>query len=110
MCTLICDLHCPQKPYASSFISKELSIYAPNQSKEWSLPCEEIFDFTKLKEFAVDKVNVTHTLGFVFGVVVNHVGKGENTGYQHFLFRKKCFVKSLKPQGHFEIYICRVKG
>ena len=32
---------------------------------------------------------------FVFGRVENIVEKGENAGYQHFLFFSKCFSKGL---------------
>ena len=49
-----------------------------------SLPTDNIFDLLKLKAFADDKINVIHTLKFVFGRVEDIVGKGENAGYQHF--------------------------
>ena len=43
--------------------------------------------------FADVKINVTEKLTFVLGRVENIVGKGENAGYQHFLFFLQCFQK-----------------
>ena len=54
----------------------------------------KIFDWTKLKAFADDKINVNGKLKFWFGRVENIVGKGENAGYQHFLLFPQCFQKS----------------
>ena len=48
-------------------------------------------DSSKLKAFADDNIKVTQTLTFVLGRVENIVEKGENAGYQHFLFFSKCF-------------------
>ena len=39
-----------------------------------------ILDWSKLKAYADDKINVTEKLKFVFGRVENAVGKGENAG------------------------------
>ena len=50
-----------------------------------SLPNEEIFDWSKLKAFADDKINMNEKYKFGLGRVENIVGKGENAGYQHFL-------------------------
>ena len=47
---------------------------------------KKILDWSKLKAFADDKINVTQKLIFALGRVENIVGKGENAGYQHFLF------------------------
>ena len=44
-----------------------------------------ILDWSKLKAFADDKIDVTQKLKFHLGKVENIVGKGENAGYQHFL-------------------------
>ena len=33
-------------------------------------------------------------MNFVFDMVENIVGKGENAGYQHFLFFPQCFQKA----------------
>ena len=57
----------------------------------WSRPkfilCtkSQILYFSKLKEFAENKINVTQILEFVWGSIENFVGNGENAGYQHFL-------------------------
>ena len=59
-----------------------------------SLPNDKILDWTKLKAFADDKINVTEKLKFVLGKVENVVGKGENAGYQHFLLYPQCFQKA----------------
>ena len=45
------------------------------------------------KAFADNKRNVTQKLKFVLEMVENIVGKGENAGYQHFLF-PQCFQKA----------------
>ena len=51
-----------------------------------SLPNDKNSDWSKLKAFADDKKNVTERLKFVLERVENILGKGENAGYQHFLF------------------------
>ena len=51
-----------------------------------SLPNDKFLDWSKLKALADDKINVTEKLKFVLGRVENILGKGENAGYQHFLF------------------------
>ena len=66
-----------------------------------SLPNDKILDWSKLKAFADNKMNVNERLKFDLGRVDNIVGKGENTGYQHFLlfpqyFQKASFSGSLK--------------
>ena len=56
-----------------------------------SLPNNKILDQSKLKEFADDKIEVLKMMIFVFDMVENIVGKGENAGYQHFLLFVQCF-------------------
>ena len=51
-----------------------------------SLPNDEFLDWSKLKAFADNKISVTEKMKFVLEMVENIVGKGENAGYQHFLF------------------------
>ena len=46
-----------------------------------------------MKAIADDKINVIQKLNFDIGRVENIVGKGENTGYQHFLLFLQCFQK-----------------
>ena len=50
-------------------------------------------DWSKLKAFADDKINVTKEFKFVVGREEN-VGNGENAGYQHFLLFSQCFQKA----------------
>ena len=50
-----------------------------------SLPNDKIFDRSKLKAFADDKINMTEKMEFVLGRLENIVGNGENAGYQHWL-------------------------
>ena len=59
-----------------------------------SLPNDKFSDWSKLKGFADDKINVTEKLKFVLGKIENIVGKGENAGYQHFLLFPRCFQKA----------------
>ena len=46
-----------------------------------SLPNDKFLDWSKLKAFADDKINVTKLHKFFLGLAENIVGKGENTGY-----------------------------
>ena len=62
------------------------------------LPNDKILDWSKLKAFADDKINVSENLKFVLGRVENIVGKGENDGYQHFLFFPTMFSKRFFPR------------
>ena len=52
-------------------------------------------DWSKLKAFADDKINVTKMAKFVFDRVENMVGKGENACYQHFSFTRNVFRRLL---------------
>ena len=56
-----------------------------------SLQNDKILDWSKLKGFADDKLNVTEKSKFVLQRVENIVGKGENAGYQHFSFSHNVF-------------------
>ena len=58
-----------------------------------SLSNDKILDVTKLKAFADDKISVAQMIISVFDRLENIVGKGENAGYQHFLFTQ-CFQKA----------------
>ena len=51
----------------------------------YSLPNDKILDWSKLKAFADDKLNLAEKFKFALGRVENIMGKGENAGYQHFL-------------------------
>ena len=70
---------------------EELTLYQTKKNSDWS----------KLKAFADDKIDVTKTLKFGLGRVENIVGKGENDGYLHFFlfpqyFQKAFYTGSLK--------------
>ena len=58
-----------------------------------SLPNNKFLDWSRLKAFADDKINVTKKLKFVFTKIEIIEGKGENACYQHFLFFPQCFLK-----------------
>ena len=60
-----------------------------------SLPHHKILDWSKLRAFADNKINLTQKLQFVLGRVENIVEKGENAGYQHFLLFPHCFQKAV---------------
>ena len=51
----------------------------------YSFLYNKILDWSKLKAFTDDKINLTEKLKFVSGRVEKIVGKEENAGYQHFL-------------------------
>ena len=57
------------------------------------LPNENFLDKSKLKAFAVHKLNASQNKEFCNGKLENIVGKGENAGYQHFLLFPQCFHK-----------------
>ena len=61
-----------------------------------SLPDDKILDWTKLKRFADDKLNVAKMLYIYkyFSGRIENVGKGENAGNQHFLLFPPCFQKT----------------
>ena len=52
-----------------------------------------LLDWSKLKVFADNKMNVTEKLKLVSERVENIVGKGENAGYQHSFLFPQCFQK-----------------
>ena len=58
------------------------------------LPNDKIFDWSKLKAFADDSINVNKKFQFILERIENIVGKGENAGYQHFLLYPQCFQKA----------------
>ena len=75
------------------------NVFYPFKSK-WNnlnplnpLPNNKIFDVTKLKAFADDKLKVDRMLTFLRDTVENTLGKEENAGYQHFLLFPMCFPK-----------------
>ena len=70
----------------------------------YSLRNDKIIDWSKLKLFADNNINVTDKLKFVLGRVGNMVGKGENAGYQHFLLYPSCFQKD-SYEGSFKVGI-----
>ena len=60
-----------------------------------SVPNDKILDWSKLKAFADNKINVTEKLKFVLGRVENIVGKGENVVYKHVLLFPQYFQRLL---------------
>ena len=62
------------------------------------IPNNKFLDWSKLKAFADDKINVTENIKFVLGKVENIVGKGENAGNQHFLLFRLCFQQAFFSQ------------
>ena len=57
------------------------------------LPDDKILDWSKLKAFADDKLNVTQNIKNVVHRIENIVGKEENAGDQHFLLFPQCFKR-----------------
>ena len=58
------------------FVLLDIGLFNP-------LPDNKIFDWSRLKACADDKINVTKKLMFALGRVENIVGKGQNAGKQH---------------------------
>ena len=68
-------------------------------------PNGKILDWSKLKAFADDKVNLADMMISLSDRVENIVGKGENAGYQHFLLFPQCFqMPSLS--GSLKVRMC----
>ena len=59
-----------------------------------SLSNDKVLDWSKLKAFADDKINVNVKLKLGLERVESIVGKGENAGYQHFLLFPQCIQKA----------------
>ena len=59
------------------------------------LPDVNISDWSKLKAFTDDKLNITQIIKFVYHRIENIAGKEENAGYQHFLLFPQCFEKAV---------------
>ena len=64
-----------------------------------SLPNDKFLDWSKLKAFADDKINVTEKPKFVLERVENIMGKEENMVTSNLTF-SHIFFKSPLPQGH----------
>ena len=58
-----------------------------------SLPHDQLLDWTKLKAFADDKINVAEMMNSLSDKSEDIVEKGENAGFQHFLHFPRCFQK-----------------
>ena len=54
----------------------------------------KFLDWSKLRAFADDKVDVTEKPKLFFGWADNILGKGENAGYWHSLLFPQCFQKA----------------
>ena len=65
-----------------------------SQERINSISNNKILDWSKLKAFADNKINVKGKLKFGWGRIENIVGTGENAGYQHFLLFPLCFQKA----------------
>ena len=76
------------------FVSCKTQLFVSGRYYVNSLPNNKILDCSKLKVFADDKMKLAKMMIFVLDRVENIVGKGENTGYHHFLLSLKCFQKS----------------
>ena len=86
--------------YSSGLLKSNLRNVVYSQNYHLTpLPNDKFLDWSKLKELAVDTINVTEKFKFVLGRVENIVGKGENAGYQHFLLFLQCFPKAFFFQG-----------
>ena len=70
------------------------------------LPDNKILDWSKLKAFADDKLNVTKIIISVFDRVENIVGKGEIACTSNFSFSHNVF-KRLLSQGRQKVSLCR---
>ena len=74
-----------------------------------SLPHDKIMDWSELKAFPENKINVIEKLKLVLERVENIVGNGENAGDQHLLIFPQCFLKASFPRS-FKVRDCVVKS
>ena len=58
------------------------------------IPNDKVLDWFKLKTFADHNLKVIKMMICVLDRLENIVGKGENTGYQHFLLFLQCYQKA----------------
>ena len=70
------------------------------------LPNDRILDWSNLKAFADDTINVNRKFKFDMGRIGNIVGKGENAGYRHILLFSQCFQKA-SISGSLKVLIVR---
>ena len=81
------------------------NLYTSPRFSLYSLPNDKSLEWTKLKAFADDNIDVTQTWKFDLGRVMNIAGEGEIAGYQHFFVLSQCFQKhsfsgsSKEPRG-----------
>ena len=59
------------------------------------LQSNKFLDWSKLKAFTEDKINLKENFKFILGRVENIVGKGGKADYQHFLLSPQCFQRGL---------------
>ena len=77
----------------------------------WFDTAVRILAMTKLKAYADEKSIFTKMMFTVFDRVENIVGKGENSGHQHFLLFPRCFQKlSVSVSGVVKAWDCVVKN
>ena len=79
---------------SSTLIKEEYAISKLSSANAFNLDTSSVLNWSKLKAFADDKINVREKFKFVLGRLENITGKGENTGYQHFLLFPQCFQKA----------------
>ena len=71
-----------------------------------SLPDDKMLDWSKLKAFADDVLNLAEMMVIIHKSLENLVGKGENAGYQHFPHFPRGFQRAFYT-GSFNLGIVR---
>ena len=74
-----------------------------------SLPNDKILDWSKLKAFADDKINVIKKLKSDIRWVANSVGKGQNAQVSSIFFFSHNVFKRLLSLGHYKLGLCGKK-
>ena len=68
-------------------------------------PDDKILAMSRLTGFADNKYNFTQNIKFVFHLLGNNVGEGENASYQHFsLFSQYMYIVFQKAISMKDIY------
>ena len=72
---------------------KNQGLFGKGLRKKSPLPNNIIYNWSKLKTYAVNKLCMAEIIWMLSLKVREHCGKGENVSYRHFLLFPHCFQK-----------------
>ena len=83
---LICNFSPCDSHFQNLTVRRQQTSLGGKNFKKLPLQANKLWDVSKLKAFADEIFIVAQMVDFFLDKVENILGKGENTGYQHFLF------------------------